>query len=123
MTATARPLDRRRDRATAAGDAAEKARAAVADLDHQLETIATLTAQQRDSLRRATDEAARLERSLKAAAQRRAELVKDRRKAVARAEKARAKARTAEAKYDKEMLAELVRREKERDRASHPPKG
>jgi chromosome segregation ATPase len=116
VTTTAKPLDRRRDKAGATGAAAEKARAAVTDLDNQLKTIAGLTEEQQLSLRRATDEAARLKRSLKAAGKRRAELTKQRKKAVARAEKAKERARAAEAKYDKELLADMVRREKERDR-------
>ena len=87
------------------------------DIDRQLETLASLTEQQEQALRRAAEEPTRLKRSLKAAAKRRAELTKERRKAVAKAERARAKAALAEAKYDKEVLAELVRREKEKDRA------
>ena len=117
MTTTARPLDRRRDKAGSAGAAAAAARAAVTDVDHQLKTIASLTEQQQQALHRATEEIARLKRALKAAAKRRAELVKERKKAVARAEQAKAKAKAAEAKYDKEVLADLVRREKEKDRA------
>jgi seryl-tRNA synthetase len=73
-------------------------------------------------LHRAVEEADRLKRSLKAASKRRTELTKERRKAAAKAEQARAKAAAAEAKYDKEVLAELVRREKEKDRAAPPGK-
>jgi chromosome segregation ATPase len=118
VTGTAQPIDRRRDRAGAAGAAAGKAQAAVTDIDNQLKTIAGLTEQQQQALRHALDEAARLKRSLKAAEKRKGELLKERRKAVAKAEAAQAKAQAAEAKYDKEILADLVRREKERNRAA-----
>jgi len=117
VTATDRTIDRRRDRAGAAGAAAEQAAAAVTDIDNQLKTLADLTEQQHQSLRHAVDEAARLKQSLKAARKRRTELLKAREKAAARAEKARARAEAAESKYDKELLADLIRREKERDRA------
>ncbi len=117
VTTTARPLDRRRDKAGAAGAAAAVAEAAVTDIDRQLKTLASLTEQQEQALHRAVDEAARLKRSLKAAAKRRTELAKERKQAVAKAARARAKAADAEAKYDRELLADLVRREKEKDRA------
>jgi chromosome segregation ATPase len=121
MMVTAQPLDRRREKAGNANTAADKARAAVRDLDDQLKTIAGLTEQQQQSLRRAQDEVARLKRALKAAAKRRAELVQQRRKAVAKADRAKARAEAAEAKYDKEVLAALVRREKEKDRTAAAP--
>jgi hypothetical protein len=110
-------LDRRRDKAGTAAAAATRAQAAVTDIDRQLETLASLTEQQEQALHRTAEEATRLKRSLKAAAKRRAELTKERRRAVAKADRARGKAASAEAKYDKEVLAELVRREKEKDRA------
>ena len=121
VTTTARPLDRRRGKADAAGAAAAKAATAVTDIDRQLETIANLTEQQRQARYRVVEEAERLKRSLKAAGKRRAELVKDRKKAVAKAERARARAAAAESKYDKEVLADLVRREKEKDRTAATP--
>ncbi|MEV4637651.1 hypothetical protein AB0J80_09895 [Actinoplanes sp. NPDC049548] len=121
MNAPAKPLDRRRDKAGAAEAAADKARAAVTAIDNQLKTIATLSEEQQQALRRTTEEAARLKRSLKAAGKRRAELVKQRKKAVVRADKARQRARAAEAKYDKELLADMVRREKQRDRGNLDP--
>ena len=118
MSTNPRPLDRRRDKAGAAGATAAKAEAAVTDIDRQLETVKSLTEQQEQALHRAVEEAERLKRSIKAAGKRRAELVKERQRAVTKAEQARAKADAAEAKYDKEVLADLVRREKEKDRAS-----
>jgi len=117
VTTTAPPLDRRRDKAGAAGATAAQTQAAVADIDRQLETLASLTEQQEQALHRTVEETARLKRSLKAAARRRSELAKERKQAAAKAARARVKAANAEAKYDKELLADLVRREKEKDRA------
>lgn len=114
------PLERHRAKAGTTGAAADKARAAVADLDSQLATLTSLAEQQRQALRRAADETARLKRSLKAASKRQERLVKERVKAVARAEKAGARQATAESKYDRALLADMVRREKERDRAAPP---
>jgi chromosome segregation ATPase len=116
VTATDTPLVRRRDKAGAAEEAAEKAQASVTDIDNQLQTLDGLAEQQKQALRRAEDEAARLKRSIKAADKRREQLLRDRKKAVTRAEKAKTKAETAETKYDKQVLAEMVRREKARDR-------
>ena len=118
MTATDRTIDRRRDRAGAAGAAADQAAAAVTGIDSQLKTLADLTEHQQQSLRHAVDEAARLKQALKAARKRRTVLLKAREKAEARAEKARSRARGAEERYDKELLAELMRLEKEKDRAA-----
>jgi hypothetical protein len=120
VTTTARPLDRRREKAAQAGAAAAQARSAVTDLDHQLDTVRNLAEQQKQRLRQALDETARLKRSIKAAAKRRDELVKQRKKAVAKADQARGKAAVAETKYDKEVLADLVRREKEKNRSAAP---
>jgi chromosome segregation ATPase len=113
-------LDRRRAKAGSANAAAAKAQDAVTDIDRQLETVANLVTEQEQALRRAVQEADRLKRSLKAASKRRTELDKERRKAVAKADRAREQAAAAEAKYDKEVLADLVRREKEKDRAAAP---
>jgi hypothetical protein len=117
-TVTAPTLNRRRDQASAAATAAEKAQAGVTELDNRLKTNATLTTQQSQALRNAVAEANRLKRALKAAAKEKDQLTQARKKAVAKAAKSKAKAAEAEAKYDKIVLAELVRREKEKDRAS-----
>jgi hypothetical protein len=111
-------LDRRRDQAVAAAGAAEKAQAGVTELDHRLETNANLTRQQSQALRNAVAEANRLKRALKAGTKERDRLTKARKKAVTRAGRAKAKAGSADAKYSRTVLAELVRREKERDRAA-----
>jgi chromosome segregation ATPase len=114
-------LDSRRDKAAAAASAAEKAQAGVAELENRLQTNATLTTQQTQALRNAEAEAKRLKRSLKLTAKERSRLAAARKKAAARAAKARQKQQAAEAKYDKVVLADIVRREKERDRAQLSP--
>jgi hypothetical protein len=110
-------LGSRREKASTAADAAEKAQASVTELDNRLKTTATLTTRQTQALRSAEAEAARLRQSLKAAAREKSRLTAARKKAVRRVEKAKAKQKAAEAKYDKSVLQNLVQREKERDRA------
>lgn len=111
-------LDRRREKSAAAHAAAEKARAGVTKLDQRLETNANLTREQTQTLRNIEAEAKRLRRALKNAGKERARLTKERRKAQNRAEKAESRAQAAEAKYDQSVLAEMVKREKERDAAA-----
>ena len=111
-------LDRRRDKAAAAATDAEKAQAGVTELDNRLATNASMINQQKQALRNTAAEAGRLKRSIKAAARERDRLAKARKKAVARAEKAQARSKSAEAKYDKSVLAVMVRREKAKDRAA-----
>jgi hypothetical protein len=110
-------LDRRRDRASAAARAAEKAQAGITELDRRLQTNATMANQQTQARRNAVAEADRLKRSLKVVTRERDRLTKARKKAAARAEKSKAKSAAAEAKYSKTVLAEMIRREKEKDRA------
>ena len=114
-------LDSRRDKAATAANAAEKAQAGVTELDNRLQTNASLTTQQIQALRNAEAEANRLKRSLKLIAEERTRLTAARKKAVAQAAQAQKKQQAAEAKYDKIVLAEIVRREKERDRAQPSP--
>jgi chromosome segregation ATPase len=111
-------LDRRRDQAAAAADAVEKAEAAVTELDHRLDTNASLTTQQSQALRNAVAEATRLKRALKAGSKEKDRLTKARKKAADRAQRTKAKAKAADDKYSKSVLADLVRREKEKDRAA-----
>jgi chromosome segregation ATPase len=110
-------LDSRRDKAATAAGAAEKAQAGVTELDNRLQTNASLTTQQTQALRAAQAEANRLKRSLKLTAKERTRLTAARKKATAKVAQARKKQQAAEAKYDKVVLADMVRREKERDRA------
>jgi hypothetical protein len=110
-------LDRRRDQASAAATAAKKAQKSVTELDSLLKTNARTTRQQTQALHNAVAEVGRLKRALKTATKERGRLTKARTKAVARADKAQAKSKAAESKYDRSVLADLVRREKAKDRA------
>ncbi|GGK97707.1 hypothetical protein [Mangrovihabitans endophyticus] len=119
MTAPAKdPMTNRREKAASTGQAAEKARESVADLDSRLRMNASQTKEQKQALRNALAEADRLKAALKAGERERENLSKRRKKAASKAEKARAKAKSAEQRYDKMVLAEMVRREKERESGS-----
>jgi len=110
-------LDSRRDKAAAAAAAADKADRGVAELDRQLQANAALARQQKLALRLAKTEAAGLKRSLTGIAKEKTRLTTARKKAAARSKRAMTKRATAEAKYDKALLADMVHREKERDRS------
>jgi chromosome segregation ATPase len=112
-------LDRRRDKARAATAAADTARQKVADIDARRTTIDTEIQQHETALQQARDEVKRRTKALKESAGRRDKLRKDRARAVAAATKARRKARAADEKYDRAVLADLLRREKKRDLAEH----
>jgi hypothetical protein len=115
---TSNQLDRRREQTAAAHTAVERTRTTVTELDNRLRTNADLTTQQKQALRNAEAEARRLKRALKTQARDKDRLEKAHRKAVARAGKAESKAAALEKKYGKSLLDDLIRREKERDRAS-----
>jgi hypothetical protein len=108
-------LDRRREQTAAAKDAEEKARTAVTDLANRLQTNADLTEQQKLALRNAEAEAKRLKRSLKTQQRDRDRLAKAHQKALGKAAKATRRAEDLDDKYSKSVLADLVRREKEKD--------
>jgi chromosome segregation ATPase len=108
-------LKRRRRKAQAAKAAAEAAQTGVAELDTQLNANAAQSRKIEVALQRTRDEAARLRKTLKAAAKDRAKLRSDRKKARRATAKAQQKAHSADAKYDQIVLTEMVRREKERD--------
>jgi hypothetical protein len=90
----------------------------VADLDARLKSNAEQAEQQEGALQRALDEAGRLKKLLKSAAKERAKLRTERGRAAAAVGKKQARAEAAEAKYDQAVLQEIVRREKEKDRAA-----
>lgn len=110
-------LERRRGRSLAANQAAEQARADAQRAEAQLEANTAQTAEHETALQHAMDEAARLRKALKALTKQRGKLRSARKEARRSASKAQRRARTAEAKYDRSVLAEMVRREKEGDRA------
>jgi hypothetical protein len=111
-------LDRRREQNMAAKYAAEKAHTAVTDLANRLQTNADLTQQQTLALRNAEAEAKRLKRALKTQARDRNRLEKAHQKALSKAAKASRRAEDMDDKYSKSVLADMVRREKERDQAA-----
>ena len=116
MTST--QLDRRRDRSEATAARAGEAHAKIAELENRLQANADLTRQQTQALRTAEAEVKRLKRALKGQKDDRDRLLKAKTKATAKAKTAERRAATAEGKYDKSVLADLVHREKERDRAA-----
>jgi chromosome segregation ATPase len=111
-------VKRRRRKAQAAKAAADTARAGVAELDIRIKTNAAQSRADERALRRAQEEIARLKKAIKAAAKDHARLCSARDKARKDAAKAQRKAGSADAKYDQAVLAEIVRREKERDLAT-----
>ncbi|MGX6606649.1 hypothetical protein ACWKSP_31675 [Micromonosporaceae bacterium Da 78-11] len=119
MTTT--QLDRRRQQSATAETAAEKARKALTELDQRLHTNVELTRQQTQALRNAEAEARRLKRSLKTQSRDQARLTKARQKAAAKVDKTRSRAAALDEKYSKSLLADLIRREKEKDRAAAQP--
>jgi hypothetical protein len=111
-------LDRRRDKAQDAKDTADKARDHVADLDARIAANAGQAQRDQAALHQARDEVTRLKRALKAASKEDTVLQTRRKKASTAAVKAEVKAKAAESKYDQAMLADMVRREKARDRSA-----
>jgi hypothetical protein len=116
--AEASKLDRRREKSRIAHEVAERAAAIVAAVDAQLTANAGQTEQDQAALRNARDEVVRLKRALKSADKDRAALRKRRANAGALTARAQVKAQRAEKRYDQEVLADIVRREKDRDRAA-----
>jgi hypothetical protein len=111
-------LDRRRDKAQAAKDAADAVRAGLAELDAKLKAGLALAKQHQDAFRRAQVELTRLKKQLKVAAKDNDKLTAARKKAKAALAKVEVRAKTAETRYDEVVLADIVRREKDRDRAA-----
>jgi hypothetical protein len=110
------PLDRSRAKTTAAQEALAEARRRVEAVAGQLEqNLAKATADE-NALGAALDEVDRLKRALKDGQKERRKLVLARKRATADMGKAEDKARKAEAKYDRAVLADLIEREKEHDR-------
>ncbi len=112
-------LDRRRAKAQAAKEAADAAKQRVSALDDRLVANGTQAQEHETALRQARDEVARQKKAIRASAKLREQLQRARKNAEASAAKARRKAHAAEDKYDKAVLAEMVRREKDQDRAGH----
>jgi hypothetical protein len=111
-------LDRRREKARIAQEAAERAQESAAVVDAQITANTAQAERDQAALRHAHDEIVRLKRALKSAAKDRTALQKRHGKAGAAATKAQGRAQRAEKRYDEAVLAEIVRREKDRDRAA-----
>jgi chromosome segregation ATPase len=118
------PLKKRRKKAESARRAAEAAQERVAALDARLAANSQQTEREVAALRQARDEASRLKKAIKQAAKERGGLRSARKAAQKAAARSRRRAEAADAKYDRVVLAELVRREKKnqaaRDAASAP---
>lgn len=112
-------LDLRRERLQSAKAAAEGAQKRLRGLDDQLAANETQTREHESALRAASDEVTRRKKALKASAKKQQQLGASRNKVVALVAKARQKAHGAEVNYDKAVLADMVRRERDRDLAAH----
>jgi hypothetical protein len=115
------PLDRSRTKANRAQQALADASGRVDDIDERLERIGARTIADEKALTAALDTVKRLKKALKDGEKERQKLVLSRKRAIAEVEKAEEKARKAEAKYDREVLADLIERQKENDRAASTP--
>jgi hypothetical protein len=114
-------LDRRREKLQVNRAAAQAAIDAVADLDARLDNNSSLTRESEAALQAALDQVAALKKTIKATVKQKDQLEsarKDARRAAARAQQ---RAVAAEAKYDRAVLAEIVRREKDHDLSVHSP--
>jgi hypothetical protein len=114
-------LGRRREKLHVTRTAAELATRRVAELDKQLDTNSAAQRENEAALQRALDRVATLKKSIKASRRGSGKLHTARRDARRVAARAQQRAATAEAKYDRAVLAEMVRREKDDDLSRHLP--
>jgi hypothetical protein len=112
-------LDRRREKAKAAKATADAAQQRLSGLDDGLAANAAQTQEHETALRRASDEVSRLKKALKASAKKNQQLTASRKKVAASVAKTQQKAYAAEGKYNKALLADMVRKERNRDLAAH----
>ena len=112
-------LDRRREKAKAAKATADAAQQRLSGLDDELAANAAQTQEHETALRRASDEVSRLKKALKASAKKNQQLTASRKKVAASVAKTQQKASAAQGKYDKALLADMVRKERNRDLAAH----
>lgn len=116
---TAAELARRRNTLRKRQAGAERTGREVAELDKALERNVAQTGEQEAELRTTLDRVAMLKKTIKAGKKYRDKLRAARKKARGRDADARQRASTAEARYDKSVMADMVRREKQRDLAQH----
>ncbi|GAA5148686.1 hypothetical protein GCM10023321_11360 [Pseudonocardia eucalypti] len=119
---TAAELARRRNTLRKRQTGAERTGRQVTELDKALERNTVQAGEQEAELRTTLDRVAMLKKTIKAGKKHRDKLRTARKKARDRDADARQRASTAEAKYDKAVMADMVRREKQRDLAQHDPR-
>jgi hypothetical protein len=112
-------LDRRRDKMQATSRIAVAAAAKVDALDKQLDADTNKRHRHEATLKSALDSVAVQKKALKATTKDRDRHRAARRAARSAAAKARRSAVAAEAKYDRAVLADMVRREKDHDLSAH----
>ncbi|HEY2203022.1 MAG TPA: hypothetical protein VGH99_00910 [Pseudonocardia sp.] len=116
-------LDRRRESLQSRRAVADETGTKVKELDRALETNAVARRDSEAGLQAALDRVAGLKKAIKASKKQRDKLRTARDKARENDAKARQRASSAEQKYDRAVLEDMVRREKERDLASHTRAG
>jgi chromosome segregation ATPase len=113
------PLRRRRKRLQAAQADAAATAAAIVELDSELASNAGQRRNYEAGLRDARDHVAALKTTIKATNRERDKLRAARKDARRNAAKAARRAANADAKYDRAVLADMVRREKVTDLSTH----
>lgn len=103
-------LDKRRARWVATVQVATSAEEVLAGLDRELEANAVQRAASRAELAAAVARAAELEKEIKALATQRERLRADRQRAKARVKKNRRRVKVTEKKFDKALLADMLRK-------------
>ena len=112
-------LERRRITLRNRQQAAEKATVKSRSLDARLEAIAAVRAEYASRLRAAQEEVTAMKKAIKASAKQRDELSSRRKNARRDEVTAHQRIASAETKYERAVLADLVQREKIRDLATH----
>lgn len=112
-------LDKRRKTLQTARGAAEAAAAKVVSLDEALDSNAIGRREHEAGLQVALDRVAGLKKAIKASKQERDKLRTARKAARQDDAKARQRSSTSEARYDRAVLADMLRREKDRDLSVH----
>jgi chromosome segregation ATPase len=110
------PLERSRAKSSEARSTLETARKRLSQTDGELGRNAARSSSDQTALRSAMDEIKRLKKALKDGEKQRRKLLTARKRAADAAAKAEVRARKAEAKYDRAVLADMIQRTKEHDR-------
>ncbi len=113
-------LDKRRRKLQTSRSSVESAARALKELDDRLNGNSTEQRKHESALQAALDQVASLKKAIKAAKKQGAKLQTARKRARRDAAKAQQRAATAETKYDRAVLADMLRREKDRDLSAHP---